>query len=82
MSNQITTQMIVVAQPAIKPSPGIERVALFNPDGSVAGISADTGATVVMTGYTSHAAGAVGATDTLNVAMEKLEARIIALEGA
>lgn len=41
---------------------------------------ADTGADVVLTGYTAVAAANVAATDTVNAALAKLEARIVALE--
>lgn len=40
------------------------------------------GADVLATGYTLGSAGAVAATDSLNAAVSKLEARIVALEGA
>jgi hypothetical protein len=77
MGNQKVTQAIVVASSAIgPPSQGVERIALYNPDGTPITTAADTGATVVLTGYSAQAKAPVGATDTVNQAIAKLEARI------
>jgi enoyl-[acyl-carrier-protein] reductase (NADH) len=59
-----------------------ETVALFNPDGSVLTV-VQTTAAMVITGYAiAGAAAALSATDTLNVALGKLEKRIAVLEAA
>lgn len=45
-----------------------------------AGGGGQSGADVLLTGYTPEVAGAVAATDSVNAAIAKLEARIAALE--
>jgi hypothetical protein len=83
MSNaQKVTQALVVTGP-INPTQDVERIALFNSDGTpVTFDGTETGAQVLMTGYTAQSAGNVAATDTVNHAVAKLEARIAALEAA
>jgi len=82
--NQPTRQVVPVT--AARPIAGqpFEQMAFFSAAGvPLSGIGvADTGATVVLTGYAAHAVGNVAATDTANVAIAKLEARIAALEAA
>jgi hypothetical protein len=71
-----TTQMIVGTQAALKEAQGVERIALFQSDGSALvldDISA-TGATVIMTGYAAGSAADVDSNDTVNEAVGKVEA--------
>lgn len=58
------------------------RLALFDMAGNPIDLTTDTGAEVLLTGYTPHAVGAVIATDSVNIAIAKLEARVAALEAA
>jgi hypothetical protein len=82
VSNQKVTQAVLVSQSAMNPHQGTEQFALFDASGTSLPLTADTGATVVLTGYTIQSAAAVAATDTVNHAIGKLEARIVALESA
>lgn len=82
-SSQNVKQAVVVAQTNISSSQNAERIALFHPDGTAVTLSAaQTGADVKLTGFTTGAAGALAATDSVNVALGKLQARIVALESA
>lgn len=82
--NQPTRQVVPVT--AVRPIPGqpFEQMAFFSATGvPLAGVGVpDTGATVLLTGYSAHAVGNVAAADSANVAIAKLEARIVALEAA
>ena len=81
MGNQKVTQAVLVAQSTINPGQGIEQLALFDASGNPITLpldTAQTGASVVLTGYTTHAAGAISATDTVDVALAKIEARLAA----
>lgn len=80
--NRVVRQFMVVSQAAMKPNQEYGEVALFGTDGAPVSVTAftGTGATVPMTGYAGHAAGNVAAADTLNDAVGKLEARVLALE--
>jgi hypothetical protein len=74
-------QATVVSQAAPNPNQQSVQLALFGADGDPISVAPDTGATVVLTGYdTGGAAGTVAAADTVNAAIRKLEARIVALE--
>jgi hypothetical protein len=76
---QKVTQAVVVPTTTQNPTQGTELIQLFNPDGTAFGVDNPD---MIMTGYTAHAAGNVAATDTLLVAIAKLEARIATLEAA
>lgn len=79
---QIVEQLVVVSQPNIKPNFVSRQVALFNPDGSVLTV-VQTTASMLLTGYTiAGASAAVSPTDSINIAIGKLEKRIALLEAA
>ena len=83
--NQAVTQAVVTTQSEINQSQVTERIAFFDEDGNpvnVADAAAPTGASVTLTGYESGSSGDVAATDSVNAAIAKLEARIAALEAA
>jgi hypothetical protein len=76
---QTVKKLLVVGGPLNNSdSQTVTRVALLGPTGVP--ISSLTGAGIVLTGYAPVAAAAVSATDTVNAAIAKLEARIIDLE--
>lgn len=80
--NTIVTPMSVVAMSTM-PANGVVpmKVAFFTSTGSPISFLTDgvvTGAEVVLTGYTTGTAGALAATDSLNAALAKLEARTLA----
>jgi hypothetical protein len=73
----VVEQMQVVAQAAINPNMVAKQVALFHPDGTVLTLvtpdTAQTAATLLLTGYTIAVSAALpAATDTLNVGLGKL----------
>jgi hypothetical protein len=76
------TQAQLVSATSMREHQTVEQIALFDSTGTpvVLPAVAQTGNTVLMTGYTSHAVGSVAAGDTVDVAVAKLEARIAALE--
>lgn len=81
----VTEQLVLTTQAALNPDLGQKQVALFNPDGTVLTVVqvAPTAATMLLTGYAiAGAAAAVGATDSVNVAIGKLEKRVLDLENA
>lgn len=81
--NQPTRQFTIIDISRGVPFQPTERVAFLDASGNPINPShPDTGASVLMTGYTAHAVGSVAAGDTANVAVAKLEARIAALEAA
>ena len=83
--NQAVTQAVVTTQSEINQSQVTERIAFFDEDGNVVDVTGGgsaTGASVVLTGYESGSSGDVAATDSVNAAIAKLEARIAALEAA
>jgi hypothetical protein len=84
MTNQVARQAVLITQAALKPGQTPIYIALFNADGSpVTDLTVapeDTGATVLLTGYVLGAASAVGATDTVNEAMSKLQAQLNAMD--
>lgn len=82
--NNPTRQVVPVTAAAARPGQPFEKMAFFGSNGlPLTGVGVpDTGVTVKLTGYAPHAAGAVSATDTVNDAIAKLEARVVALETA
>jgi hypothetical protein len=81
INNQKVTQAVVVSQAIMSPSQGVEQLALFNVDGSVLSVAPDTGATVLLTGYTTTTGvHALAAGDSVNAAMAKIESRLAILE--
>jgi len=65
---------MVVSQAVPRPNQFTKKVALYNADGTVLSMIEQTTAVVVITGYAiAGAAAALAATDTLNVALGKLE---------
>lgn len=81
-SNQVTKQLVVMSQDSLDSTRLPEQVALFNSDGSVLTV-VQTTAAMILTGYAIAVAGAaLSAADTLNVALGKLEKRILDLENA
>lgn len=84
MGNQAVVQSVVVAQSALDPSQTVQKLALFNEDGEtleVTDLAAGvTGADIVLTGYEAVTGDDLAATDTVNAALAKLEARVAALE--
>jgi hypothetical protein len=71
--NTVVKQLIVHSQAAVNPRMIPEHVSLFNPDGTVL-TNIPTTAEMIITGYSiAGAVAAVSATDTLNVALGKLE---------
>ncbi len=82
MNDTRTKQAVVTSQTSIDSSQVVEPIALFNADGTPVALDAmqlQTGADVVLTGYVP-VTGDILATDTLNEAIAKFEARIEALE--
>lgn len=76
---------IVVSNGEIDPSQASTQLALFTTAGAPINLDEtdavpQTGANVLLTGYTAGAADDVEATDTVNAALAKLEARIAAVE--
>lgn len=85
--SQVVKQLEVVTQAAVNPNMLTEKVALFHPDGTVLTIvtpdTAETAATLVLTGYTIAGAAALpAATDTLNVGLGKLAKSVQVKEAA
>lgn len=81
-TNQVTKQLVVMSQDALDSTRLPEQVALFNSDGTVLTV-VQTTAAMVLTGYAiAGAAAAVAASDTVNIALGKLEKRILDLENA
>lgn len=76
LNSQRSVQAVIVSQAALDPTSVPQRLALFTEAGVAVTdlVTVDTGASVVLTGYTSGSAGAVAATDTVNQAIAKLEA--------
>ena len=79
MQNRPISQAIAVSDPAWNPSPFTERLALFREDGTPA-LTPQTGSDILLDGFTAEAAAPVVSTDTVNEAIAKLQARIVALE--
>jgi len=79
--DQAIQQAVLTSLPAPNPNTTTVRLAVFNADGSPASLPG-SGAQMKLTGYTSGSAGNVSATDSVNAAIAKLEARIAALESA
>lgn len=79
-SNQVTKQIVIVTQAAMKKDRVSEQAAFFQEDGTpfVFPQSA-TGDEIPMTGYIATEAAAVEATDTVNEAVGKLEATAAAI---
>lgn len=81
--DQKTTQAIVIDAPAPIANQTLERLSLFNPDGtpmSLEGGANPTGASVLLTGYTIGAIVNIAATDTVNQAFGKLMAAVVQLQ--
>lgn len=82
MNTMITKQAVVSTQTKVNPTQIAEKFVLFDEDGQPFSFDAQDGSDVILTGYASHAVGDVSATDSVNVAIAKLEARVAALETA
>ena len=78
--NQVTRQLILVENAVLAPNALKEQVVLLASDGTPAmGFTFDTiptGDDVLMTGYTTVAAGNVSASDDVNHAVGKVEAKV------
>ncbi len=72
-------RVVVVRDPSSLPNRFSGRMALVDSTGAAWTPSA---AEVKLTGFVTGTAGAVSATDTINQAIAKLQARIVALESA
>jgi len=84
MGSQGVTQAVVVTNSTsapIRPNQTLEQMALFTEAGVAINLPAK-GSDVLLTGYSAQTAGALSATDTVNKALAKLEARIAELESA
>lgn len=84
-NNQITEQAVVVSQTTLNPNLGIKQLALFDQAGEPIDLDgatpvSQTGQNILLTGFSAGSAGNVEATDTVNQALAKLEARLAALE--
>ena len=79
---QMNVQAVVTPQAAKDPNQGAMQLALFKVDGAAVDLDAAVGSKVVLTGFATGTAGAVADTDTVNQAIAKLQARIVALESA
>lgn len=77
-TNQITEQAVVTSQSAPVNTRAATKLALFDADGNP--WAGATAAEIVLSGYVIGSAAALTDTDTLNEALGKLEARIVALE--
>ncbi len=80
---KVKKQLVVVPDASWTPNQVSEEVGLFNADAtpiSLAALTVQTADDILMTGYVIGVAGALAATDTINEALGKLEARIEALE--
>lgn len=88
MSDRFQTVLQAVLTPTadINPTQAVARLAVFDEDGNSVDLTANqetpTGADVDLTGFTAGTAGPVAATDSINEAVAKLQARIVALESA
>lgn len=81
--NQKVMKAVVDTGGHIDPSQVTMRLALFDVDGDPIDLGdVPTGAEVKLTGFVPGAAGAVAAADSVNQAIAKLQARIVALESA
>jgi len=80
-SNQMVKQAIIVEQASMAKHNTAAQIALFDENGDPVKINPN-GEEIVLTGYESGEAGEVAASDTVNEAIAKLEARIAALENA
>lgn len=81
-SSQKTTQAMVVAQSSFTKSQKVEKIALFDTSGNPINLSGAgaTGDTVHVTTIPT-ATGALAVGDTVDQALAKLQARIVALGG-
>jgi len=82
MQDTTTKQAVLTDQAAVDTSKVLEPLALFNADGTpvdLATLQLQTGDNILLTGYVP-VTGDILATDTLNEAIAKFEARIEALE--
>jgi hypothetical protein len=75
---QKVTQAIVKPQSSMTEFQGTEQIALFDEAGEPLTLAADT---IKLTGFTTGTSGDLAASDTINEALAKLEARIVALGG-
>jgi hypothetical protein len=80
MNTQPVRQVTPVLIAAVRKNWPVEKLAFVKSDGTPFDPSVVNVATGVLTGYTAHAVGNVAATDTVNIAIAKLEARIAVLE--
>lgn len=76
-ANQSVTQAVVATQSTMNPRLSTERIALFAEDGTALVLDdvSATGATVILTGYSSGSAGDPADTDTVNDAFAKVSAQ-------
>jgi hypothetical protein len=79
-NNQVVEQAVIVTQDAIKSGQAVTQIALFESDGSpVSTLLAEVpdGGDILLTGFTTGSAAALAATDTVNEAFAKLQARTL-----
>lgn len=79
-NTQVTEQVMIVEQATINSGQCVTRMALFETDGSpVSTILAEVpdGGDILLTGFTAGSAAALAATDTVNGAFGKLQARTL-----
>jgi predicted component of type VI protein secretion system len=80
-NNQVVEQAVIVTQASIKSGQTVTQIALFESDGSpVSTLLAEVpdGGDILLTGFTTGSAAALAATDTVNEAFAKLQARTLA----
>jgi hypothetical protein len=81
MENQETSQLVVVSQATVDPELGLGRVALFDESGDpiatddLVKATPPTGEDVLLTGFEAGTVDDVEATDTINEAIAKVEAK-------
>lgn len=73
-------RVILVGEKQLEGDQTVYRLRYVDDDDLEIANPVDTGADVKLTGYTAQSAGNVLATHSVNVAIAKLEARIVALE--
>lgn len=78
--NQQIMQAVMTTRSKMDPGLLPVKFSLFDPSGNSMDLTIKTGANLFLTGYAPHAVGSVLATDSVNVAIAKLEARIAVLE--
>lgn len=84
MGDMVVKQACLTAQGSIDPNRVVEKLAIFNADGTpYEGLTSETqtGADILLTGLVAGTDAAVAATDSVNEAIANLQAQIDALVG-